>query len=115
MGFICPEFSNPPDYFMSILHHESSINVSNYPKYFENYDRQLKPKISNQIQERSKLLVEKRDDKVPFCQSLNAIIKRDFLNTARNPMVVKARFLQSIILGLFVGGVYWRISRNYIS
>ena len=21
MGFICPDFSNPPDYFMSILHH----------------------------------------------------------------------------------------------
>lgn len=46
---------------------------------------------------------------------MNAIVKRDFLNTARNPMVVKARFIQSIILGLFVGGVYWRISRNYVS
>lgn len=34
MGFPCPEFSNPPDYFMSILHHESTVNVNNYPKYF---------------------------------------------------------------------------------
>jgi hypothetical protein len=29
-------------------------------------------------------------------------------------MVVKSRILSSIILGLFVGGVYWRIGRNYI-
>lgn len=39
MGFTCPEFSNPPDYFMSILHHESTVNVGNYPKYFETYDK----------------------------------------------------------------------------
>jgi ABC-type multidrug transport system permease subunit len=54
-----------------------------------------------------------RDEKVPFCQSLGAIIKRDFLNTARNPMVVRARIAMSIILGLFVGGVFWKISQNY--
>jgi ABC-type multidrug transport system ATPase subunit len=34
MGFKSPEFSNPPDYFMSIMHHESKVNVSNYPRYF---------------------------------------------------------------------------------
>ena len=37
MGFKAPDFSNPPDYFMSIMHHESKANVENYPKYFENY------------------------------------------------------------------------------
>lgn len=47
MGFQCPEFSNPPDFFMSILHHESSVNVSNYPKYFETYDKETKPQIEN--------------------------------------------------------------------
>ena len=51
---------------------------------------------------------------MPFCQRLGAIIKRDFLNTVRNPMVVKSRILSSIILGLFVGGVYWKIGHNYI-
>jgi ABC-type multidrug transport system ATPase subunit len=39
MGFTCPEFSNPPDYFMSILHHESTVNVSNYQKYFDTHDK----------------------------------------------------------------------------
>lgn len=58
--------------------------------------------------------IDIRDEKVPFCQSLGAIMKRDFMNTARNPMVVRARFLMSILLGLFVGGVYWKISSNYV-
>jgi ABC-type multidrug transport system permease subunit len=56
-----------------------------------------------------------RDDKVPFCQGLSAIIKRDFLNTARNPMVVKSRIVMSIVLGLFIGGVYWKIGSNYVN
>ena len=99
---------------MSILHHESSVNVSNYPKYFETYDKQLVPQINMEIQNRSKLTVPIRDEKVPFCQSLGAIIKRDFFNTVRNPMVVKSRIMMSIVLGLFVGGVYWKVSHNYI-
>jgi hypothetical protein len=41
-------------------------------------------------------------------------MKRDFLNTARNPMVVKSRILSSIIMGLFVGGVFWKIGHNYV-
>ena len=49
MGFICPDFSNPPDYFMSILHHESTVNVGNYPKYFETYDKQLSLQVQNEI------------------------------------------------------------------
>lgn len=57
MGFVCPEFSNPPDYFMSILHHESSVNVSNYPKYFDTYDKELKPQITNEILNKSRLPV----------------------------------------------------------
>ena len=34
----CPEFSNPADYFMSIMHHESSENKARYPEYFRCYD-----------------------------------------------------------------------------
>jgi len=30
-------------------------------------------------------------------------------------MVVKSRIMSSIILGLFVGGVYWQIGENYVS
>lgn len=96
------------------MHHESSVNVSNYPKYFESYDRELEPTVIQEIANRSRQSVNKREEKVPFCQSLGAIVKRDFLNTARNPMIVRARIVMTIILGLYVGGVYWKIGHDYI-
>ena len=59
--------------------------------------------------------IEKRDDSAPECQRLGAIVKRDFLNTVRNPMVVKSRLFSSIVMGLFVGGVFWQMGHDYIS
>ena len=50
MGFKAPEFSNPPDYLMSIMHHESKVNVSNYPRYFESYDKIQAPVIKSMIE-----------------------------------------------------------------
>lgn len=42
MGFVCPIHSNPADYLMSIMHKESEENRRNFPKYFENYEKNLK-------------------------------------------------------------------------
>ena len=115
MGFPCPEFSNPPDFFMSILHHESTVNVNNYTKYFETFDKTLRPQIETEIKNKSLMPIEKREDTAPECQRLGAIVWRDLLNTVRNPMVVKSRVFSSIIMGLFVGGVFWQMGHNYIS
>ncbi len=38
MGFVCPQFTNPADYLMSIMHAESFKNVNNYDLYFQTYD-----------------------------------------------------------------------------
>jgi ABC-type multidrug transport system ATPase subunit len=44
-GLECPEFANPADYFMTIMHHEDPVNVKRYPHYFEAYDSQCAPAI----------------------------------------------------------------------
>jgi len=47
-----------------------------------------------------------------FC----SLVKRDFINIIRNPMLFKSRFIQSIFLGLFMGGVYFNAGRkDYIT
>lgn len=33
-GLSCPEFCNPADYFMTIMHQENPTNVQRYPLYF---------------------------------------------------------------------------------
>jgi hypothetical protein len=36
-------------------------------------------------------------------------VYRNLLTTVRNPILVKSRFLQTIFLSLYVGGIYWNI------
>jgi len=36
-GFKCPNYCNPADYLMSIMHSESEVNKSNFELYFKNY------------------------------------------------------------------------------
>lgn len=43
-----------------------------------------------------------------FC----SLVKRDFINITRNPMLFKSRFIQSIILALYIGGVYFDTGRR---
>ena len=45
MGFVCPQFTNPADYLMSIMHAESFKNVNNYDLYFQTYDKTQSPII----------------------------------------------------------------------
>lgn len=42
-------------------------------------------------------------------------MSRDFKNILRNPMLFKSRIIQSVILGLYVGGVYFGAGeRDYL-
>ena len=40
-------------------------------------------------------------------------MKKDLLNTLRNPLVLKVKFIQSIILSLLVGGAYFSLGRDF--
>lgn len=41
-----------------------------------------------------------------------ALIHRNLLNTARNPMLLRSKVFQTIFLSLFVGGIYFDIGKN---
>jgi hypothetical protein len=38
-----------------------------------------------------------------------ALIHRNFLNTTRNPMLLRSKVFQTIFLSIFVGGIYFDI------
>lgn len=44
-GLTCPEFHNPTDYFMSIMHQEAKENVDRYPIYNSSYERNFSKAI----------------------------------------------------------------------
>lgn len=113
IGFACPEFSNPPDYFMSIMHHESKVNLANYPKYFQAYDTYLAPNVNQAINASERGPWRPRLIQTSFCTNLGALMKRDQINIRRNPMLLLSRVGQTIILGLIIGAIFWKLGQDY--
>ena len=48
-GLGCPEFYNPADYFMSIIHQENVKNRARFPSYFDTFDKSISPVIAKEI------------------------------------------------------------------
>ena len=71
------------------------------------------PAVTKEIEEKKKTVPESRPHDVSFCQGLTAILKRDWINTLRNPMVVKARIIQTVVLGLLTAGVYYDMQTEF--
>jgi len=48
-----------------------------------------------------------------FCRGLGTLVWRDFQNVKRNPLILRSRIIQTIILGLISGALFWRLSNDY--
>lgn len=44
--------------------------------------------------------------------SFGALVRRAGINLLRNPMLLKSRVTQSVIVGVYLGGLYWGDGRN---
>jgi hypothetical protein len=54
----------------------------------------------------------KREMEISCCTTFGTLVKRDLKNTLRNPMLFKSRFIQSLVLGLYVGGVFFALGQD---
>lgn len=113
MGFYCPTYSTPSDYFLFITHHESKKNVENFPRFLRTYDRLQAPKVSKDIKSSSRVILKQRTFQVGFCRALGTLLWRDGLNTLRNPLILYSRVLVSIIFMLMAGAIFWKLDNDY--
>jgi hypothetical protein len=44
--------------------------------------------------------------------AMGALIRRAFLNTIRNPMLIRSKVIQGMFMGLFIGGLFFDIGTN---
>ena len=44
---------------------------------------------------------------------MKALLKRDVINILRNPIILKARIIQTLFLGIFIGGLFFNAGRDY--
>lgn len=54
----------------------------------------------------------KRVIDVSTVTSFGALVRRAGINLLRNPMLLKSRVTQSIIIGVYLGGLYWDDGRD---
>ena len=47
------------------------------------------------------------------CNNLGVLIWRDLINIRRNPLILRARVLQTIILGLITGAIFYDLPKDY--
>jgi hypothetical protein len=59
--------------------------------------------------------VEKRQVSVPFSQSMKVLVERDFLNTIRNPMLLRSRVVSTIFVAIYTSGLYYQFTGEYTS
>ncbi|KAL4474979.1 hypothetical protein ABPG74_001675 [Tetrahymena malaccensis] len=109
IGFKCPKFSNPADYLMSIMHQESETNRQNNQVYFQGYDNQLKAGVQNEIDYSNSGDIPYKQIHTSVFYQIEQIAIRQMRILKRSPILFKARFIQSIIIALFMGIIYWKI------
>ena len=102
--------ANPADFIMSLLHHESAANRTNYPLYFRCYEDCIQPLVRADLGTPSSSEIKSKQESVNICTKIGALLKRDFLNIMRNPMLLWSRFLGAVIMGIFMGGVFFAVT-----
>lgn len=98
---------NPPDFFMSKMHHENPENVQRYPEYFNAFEKFQSEDLQNKMSMKLTNQVALREVNVGFFAAMGALIHRSTINTIRNPMLLKSKIFQSIFMALFVGGLFF--------
>lgn len=71
------------------------------------------PKVQEEINGANKEPFEKRKVDISFCSSLGVLVRRDILNTVRNPMLLKTRIISTIFIAIYTSGLYFDINSDY--
>lgn len=108
-------YSNPADSFIKIIQeNEYSYNPNYFIDCYSNQNDNNKAKIINEL-DSSKLgnfLDKKNIHSVSNYEATIILSQRAWLNACRNPMLVKLRFMQTLVMIFIAASVFWRLDGN---
>ncbi|EAS06409.2 ABC transporter family protein (macronuclear) [Tetrahymena thermophila SB210] len=123
INFKCPRYSNPADYFISLIS-EIGEQSTNRFKYLTNqYSQQLEQNVnetilklnSNNLTQINFVASINKINRISQHYMLKKLLLRQIKLLSRNKIMIYARFMQVIIMSLFTGAVYFNLSRDYNS
>lgn len=84
-----------------------------YPEYIDTYEKSFGKAIESAIECRERSEIVKRDVDVPCTTSFRVLVERDVRNIVRNPMMIKSRLFQTVVLFIYASGLYSKFRDDY--
>lgn len=108
IGYHCPEYSNPADYFIktfSVNSKDNAIEQERIEEVSSNYDRLLKEKVdlsdsSIQFPDLGPRINQGNYRRVRWCKEFSTVYKRSVIDGRRNPLFIKTRLIQTLFVAL---------------
>ncbi|XP_071951994.1 broad substrate specificity ATP-binding cassette transporter ABCG2-like [Antedon mediterranea] len=123
-GYPCPEFNNPADFFLDvIIEQEQSENAIDGTKTLVEYFNKSKYNTVLEEEERKLTGLHRSDSFVEqvidyptsVFKQFAVLSKRAFTNMIRNPQTSSLQVLIMVVLGIFVGGLFWQLDTSQSS
>lgn len=133
IGYECPTYNNPADYFIRVLakRPSKSLNADEKARHEEaehkrlsdicdKWDEHVK---SGALEEDTRILKSEstgdvedlarhRRQRAAWCTQFSVLTQRAFKNTLRDPVTTRARLGQAVVVGLIVGLIYWQLGQE---
>lgn len=117
LGYPCPEFTNPADFFMKLVHidqsgGETSESMKRIDSLIEAYQKSNYAKLHREAPINN-IPIDKAEDRVGYAQPVLKqsyyLLQRFVKDTVRQPLKMRASIGQSIILGVILGLIYLQV------
>ena len=115
IGYECPPFHNPADYFLKEFYvpfNRKQADDDKLEAVVKGYNDQIRPKMMDedqalQLKGVTKESLEEQSHHVAFCKELILLLARTGKNLIRNPQASRVRIMQTIIICILIILVYW--------
>ena len=121
LGYACPRYNNPADYFFMNILNETPIVEGDDPRVRLDrlVDHWHKHSLTNETLVRSvnstdihNIVQQQQRSVRNLILQFRVLFARAFKNVLRNKMIVKVRFFQSVFIALVIGTIYFDVSRH---
>lgn len=108
LGYKCPAYNNPPDYiFMQVINNNTEEKITEIIKKSTILGVKALEDAESTFKTSQEPLAFKYFPSV--FQQIKYLSPRAWKNNLRNPMMLRARLMQSLVISLFIGALFFKI------
>jgi ABC-type multidrug transport system ATPase subunit len=110
-GVACFDIQSPGEYLISLAH-RLRFNQEKLELYADRYQKTLSTEVQKDISLHTVGPTPKRDCSVSYLTIYSVLIKREGVNMFKNPVLLATRFIQTVFIVIFAGGICCNIGNS---